>query len=91
MAKNKADQNEIGVITLKRDTGELQFIKDKIKSLKGEEVAMQINRGRKKVENVSATVKDLYPSVFTVKIENARQQLQTFSYFDVLCGNVVIQ
>ena len=91
MAKNKADQNEIGVITLKRDTGELQFIKDKIKSLKGEEVAMQINRGRKKVENVSATVKDVYPSVFTVKIENARQQLQTFSYFDVLCGNVVIQ
>ena len=76
---------------MKRDAGELQFIKDKIKSLKGAEVAMQINRGRKRVESVSATVKDVYPSVFTVKIENARQPLQTFSYFDVLCGNVVIQ
>lgn len=75
---------------MKRDTGELQFIKDKIKSLKGSQVEMSINRGRKKVDVVSATVKDIYPSVFTVLIPSSRQPLQTFSYFDVLCGNVVI-
>ncbi len=76
---------------MKRDTGELQFIKDKIKSLKGVTVEMSINRGRRKVDVVSAIVKDVYPSVFTVSIANARQPLQTFSYFDVLCGNVVIE
>ncbi len=76
---------------MKRDTGELNNIKDKIKSLKGEAIEMSINRGRKKVEQVCAVVKDVYPSVFTVKIENSRQPLQTFSYFDILCGNVIIQ
>lgn len=71
--------------------GELSIIKQKIQSLKGQEVEMSINRGRKKIDTVQATVKDVYPSVFTVKIANARQPLQTFSYFDVLCGNVIIQ
>lgn len=76
---------------MKRNIGELNLVKEKISSLKGETVEMSINRGRKKIDNVSATVKDVYPSVFTVRIESARQPLQTFSYFDILCGNVKIQ
>lgn len=76
---------------MKRNIGELGLVKEKISSLKGEMVEMSINRGRKKIDNVSAVVKDVYPSVFTVKIENARQPLQTFSYFDILCGNVKIE
>ncbi len=71
--------------------GELSLVKKKIANLKGQEIEMSINRGRKKIDIVNATVKDVYPSVFTVAIENARQPLQTFSYFDVLCGNVVIE
>lgn len=71
--------------------GELSLVKEKIQALKGQEVEMSINRGRKKIDTVCATVKDVYPSVFTVKVENSRQPLQTFSYFDVLCGNVIIQ
>lgn len=76
---------------MKRNIGELSLVKEKISSLKGEMIEMSINRGRKKIDNVSAVVKDVYPSVFTVKIENARQPLQTFSYFDILCGNVKIE
>lgn len=76
---------------MKRNIGELSLVKEKISSLKGEMIAMSINRGRKKIDNVSAVVKDVYPSVFTVRIENARQPLQTFSYFDILCGNVKIE
>lgn len=76
---------------MKRDNRELDLVKEKIAALKGMAVNMSINRGRKKIDMVSATVKDVYPSVFTVKIENARQPLQTFSYFDILCGNVKIQ
>ena len=66
----------------------LDDIKLKITSLKGQNVQMQINRGRKRIESVSATIKDVYPSVFTIKTED--EKLQTFSYFDVLCGNVVL-
>ena len=64
-------------------------IKNKILALKGEEVEMKYNRGRKKFDTISGTIKDVYPSVFTVSLTDSTQ-LQTFSYYDVLCGNVII-
>lgn len=67
---------------------DLNDVKEKIKMLKGQNVEMSINRGRKKIEFVSGMVKDVYPSVFTVVIKD-QTLLQTFSYFDVLCGKVV--
>lgn len=65
----------------------LEDVKSKIKNLKGREVEININRGRKKFDTLSGIIKDVYPSVFTV--ENEALQIQTFSYYDVLCGNVV--
>lgn len=62
-------------------------VKAKISELKGREVEVNINRGRKKYDTLSGVIKDVYPSVFT--IENESAQLQTFSYYDVLCGNVI--
>lgn len=66
----------------------LDDIKQKISQMKGQSVQMKINRGRKKIESVTAMIKDVYPSVFTIKTSD--EKLQTFSYFDVLCGNVVL-
>ena len=66
----------------------LDEIKLKITNLKGCNVQMSINRGRKKIEKLRATINDVYPSVFTIK--TADEKLQTFSYFDVMCGNVVL-
>ena len=65
----------------------LDEIKLKINALKGQNVEMRINRGRKKIESLKATIKDVYPSVFTIKTSD--DKLQTFSYFDVMCGNVI--
>lgn len=65
----------------------LEDVKSKILSLKGSEVAININRGRKKYDKLNGVIKDCYPSVFTVAL--TENQLQTFSYYDVLCGNVV--
>jgi len=64
----------------------LDDVKTKIASLQGKSVDISINRGRKKIVRVSAIIKDVYPSVFTVEI---LQKIQTFSYFDVMCGNIV--
>lgn len=67
---------------------DLDIVKERIKNLKGQTVEMSINRGRKKIESVSGIVKDIYPSVFTItSVDNT--SLQTFSYFDVLCGKVI--
>lgn len=65
----------------------LDEIKLKISNMKGQSVQMCINRGRKRIESVSATIKDVYPSVFTIKTQD--DKLQTFSYFDVMCGDIV--
>ena len=66
----------------------LEDVKLKILALKGREVEMNVNRGRKKIEAVSGVIRDVYPSVFTV--ETSMSKIQTFSYFDVLCGTVRI-
>lgn len=72
---------------MKRTNLNLNDVKDNIKNLKGTSVELAINRGRKKIEKVSATIKDTYPSVFTITTNGS---LQTFSYFDIMCGNVKI-
>lgn len=74
---------------MKRKILNIDGIKNKILSLKGEQVEINVNRGRKKIEAVSGIIKDVYPSVFTIAIKESKQSLQTFSYYDVLCGNVV--
>lgn len=68
----------------------LNDIKAKIIALKGSHVEMNINRGRKKFDSFSGIIQDVYPSVFTVISKEGNQTIQTFSYYDVLCGNVVI-
>lgn len=69
----------------------LEEVKQKIKALKGESITLAINRGRKKIDTVNAVVENIYPSVFTVKVNQINQlDIQTFSYFDVLCGDVEI-
>ena len=67
----------------------IEEIKNKILAMKGREVEININRGRKKYDTLSGTIKDVYPSVFTIALNDSASPLQTFSYYDVLCGNVV--
>lgn len=72
---------------MKRSNLDLNIVKEKLKDLKGKSVELSINRGRKKIDIVIATIKDTYPSVFTILTTAG---LQTFSYFDIMCGNIVI-
>lgn len=66
----------------------IEDVIEKIKSLKGENVNLEIQRGRKKAMRISGTVESLYPSIFTIK--TAEDKLSSFScsYADVLCGDV---
>ena len=76
---------------MKINTEALGEIKKRIEQLKGNSVELKINRGRKKIDTFEAKVENIYPSVFTVKVDELNQlDTQTFSYFDVLCGDVEI-
>lgn len=69
----------------------LEEIKNKILQIKGKDIDITINRGRKKIDSYKGIIENIYPSVFTVKIlGDENQKFVTCSYFDVLCGDVKI-
>ena len=73
---------------IKFNSQALEQIKSQIFALKGNSVELCVNRGRKKFDTFVGIIDNAYPSVFTIL---ANEKLQTFSYFDVLCGNVVLK
>lgn len=78
---------------MKRNIIALVDIKKRILELKGNTINMEINKGRNKIDTFQAVIISVYPSVFTVEafVNSQRQcRSKTFSYFDVLCGDVKI-
>ena len=86
---------------MKKMPNSVENIKQQILQLKGKEVNLHINRGRRKVSSYRARIENVYASVFTVKscpldlgsIENSNSTLGsifTYSYNDILCGEVKI-
>lgn len=74
---------------MRANVNALNEIKQRIANLKGNEINLNVNRGRKKIDNLKGFIENIYPSVFTfLTDEKARE---TFSYFDVLCGLVEIR
>ena len=69
----------------------LNDVKEQILMLKGKDVEMQINHGRKKIKKYSGVVEDVYHSVFVVRLYNAiANEKVSYSYSDILCGDVKI-
>lgn len=74
----------------KKNNLSLEDVKRKLNEIKGKQVMLEVNKGRKKFEYYSGIVENLYPSVFTVNISSDNKGIQSFSYSEVLCGNVII-
>lgn len=76
---------------MKKMPNSLEDIKQKIIDLKGQVVNLKINRGRRKVASFRARITDVYASVFTVKnCTDNLDAISTYSYNDILCGEVKI-
>ena len=76
---------------MKKMPNTIENIKKKIIELKGKEVSLHINRGRRKVSKLRARIEDVYASVFTVKSCSMElESIFTYSYNDILCGEVKI-
>ena len=69
----------------------IEDIKKRIIELKGTEVNLHINRGRRKISSYRARIENVYASVFTVKACSLDlDAISTYSYNDILCGEVKI-
>ncbi len=76
---------------MKEPQQNINDVKTRIMNLKGKGVEMQINHGRKKIKTYSGVVEDVYSSVFVVKLDcSSVNQKATYSYSDILCGDVKI-
>lgn len=69
----------------------LADIVEQIKQMRGENVKMQVNKGRRRIEKYVGVIESVYPSIFTVRLNNPlAQNFLTYSYSEVLCGDVKI-
>ena len=76
---------------MRKDLLNLVDVKNAIIKIKGQAINIEVNRGRKKIESYLGVIEAIYPSVFTVKLENSPTiKNVTCSYSDVLCGDVKI-
>ena len=75
---------------MKRIVTTLDDIRRAVLSLKGEQVKLYINRGRRKIFKLEGIIDNVYSSVFTVKDNLMSLQTHTYSYSDILCGEVKI-
>ena len=65
-------------------------IKDKVTNLKGKNINLKINKGRNKIVSLTAIIDQVYPSMFVITPTcNALLDRKSYSYNDVLCGDVV--
>jgi len=64
-------------------------VKEQVKSLYGQEVGCVINKGRNKLIKLNVIIEQVYPSMFVIKpLENINLDRRSFSYNDVMCGDI---
>lgn len=67
-------------------------VRVKLEELMGQNIHMQVCRGRKQIKNYEGVIESALPRVFVVRLSEAIGAVKTlsYSYSDVLCGEVTI-
>lgn len=73
---------------MRKIPSEITDVKQQILKLKGEKIDLEVNTGRKKIKVFSGSIQSVYPSVFTFL--DSEGNTKTYSYSDILCGDVKI-
>ena len=72
--------------------GTIEQVRRQLESIKGADVRVKVNRGRKKTGVFDARIKSIYTNIFTMQIhEPTGAELVSYSYGDVLTNNVIIK
>lgn len=71
---------------------DLKKIRASVFSQRGSKVKIQLDRGRNKIDIQEGVIKDVYPSVFTILIDDEKEenppQLLSFSYTDIITRDI---
>ena len=63
-------------------------IREEIEKHLNNNVVLKVYVGRNKYEIYEGTIKEVYPSLFLVKLKN---EIKTFTYSDILTKSVVVK
>lgn len=74
-----------------KQTGDISKIKSAIAAICGEEVRVKVALGRNKFVTYTGTLTSVYPALFTVRPTGDFKGKTSFSYSEVMCGNVVLK
>lgn len=67
----------------------IEEVKSRIEELKGSPLKVCVNRGRKRIQRFVGAIAETYPKVFTLRItSDTHTDLMSFSYSDVICGDI---
>ena len=75
---------------MKRNLETIESVRNRLEALKGHDVKFQVNKGRKRYINFNGKVIATYPSVFTICTDDEDKKEKSYSYTEVLCGNVKV-
>ena len=86
-------QGKIGhTLSMIKPTKNIKDVKKMVESYALQRVAVRVNLGRNKTLDYLGTLSGIYPALFTVKPDDEDFLGKTsYSYSDVLCGNVKIK
>ncbi len=74
------------------EQAEFDKVRASVREQCGSEVVIQLDRGRNKVDIQRGVIKEAYPSVFTILVEdkenNKPAQLLSFSYTDIITKEI---
>lgn len=71
-----------------KSTSDMSKVKRAIAACRGEEVSVKVALGRNKFVTYSGTLTSVYPALFTVRPDGDFKGKTSFSYAEVMCGNV---
>ena len=64
----------------------MNAVKKRVSLLAGRELVLVVNRGRNKIEKLRGRIDEVHESIFTLR--ESEGKISSFSYSDVLTGNV---
>ena len=63
-------------------------IKENLETQKGKMIHFKYNGARNQIEEFDGIIENTYNAIFTIRLENAKKEIKSFTYSDVLTQNI---
>ncbi len=63
-------------------------IKENLETQKGKKMHFKYNGARNQIEEFDGIIENTYNAIFTIRLENDKKEIKSFTYSDVLTQNI---